>query len=332
MPSNTFRVGVASVQIPIDTNSALGSLSTLAYSVSSLTPSNYLLNDVNNPLPTATNMQVMLGLVGRDATNGGYTVGYCSPGSGILTVAAGNGIYINVPSANLAGISNISTAFAMAIFLKIGNANFQLAEFAYIDPAADFNHMIIAKPMLDAPFFATSLLQSTTVDTTLGNRAPLGYTFLTLSPTTGGVNVTRDVSEVTFKPDTGTDFSIPTARTASIAFELLSNAIFDVVRGNSGNAVTFTATGGQVITEAQMSLNTALVRVPGNKPMKMIMPPDQNGVQEIRLFLGQLVQNTQKNQEAWKKDAPVPISYTFSPCSIDRLITSQHTEIQYQSQ
>lgn len=326
MPSQSFRIGVANVSIPVDDSTSVPSLSTLTFTASAVSPTVLDNNDVNQALPTSTNMQVIIGLMGRDVTNGGYTIGYCSPGSGIVSLTTGQAIEVKVPVANWP--ANVNKAIAAAIFLKIGASDFYLSNFAYIDPTVDFSFLIKAKPLASAPTFTSALLQSVTADDTLGDRSPLGITYRALSPTTGGVTVNREVSEVSIDPDTGNQFSVATTRTASISFQLLANDIRDVVAGNAGLYAQYTS-GGAVFKQAQMSLNTAAALITGNKPLKLVLPPDSLGVQEIRLYLGQLVQNQQANTEAWTKSATTPITYTYSPASIDKLINNQHTEIAY---
>lgn len=326
MPSSTFRVGVANVQVSVDDAASLPSLSTLSFTASAEAPTSVLRNDVKRGLDTTTTYQVMLGLVGRDDTSTGYTVGYCSPGSGILAPISGQGIRITVPVGSWP--PGYQKAACVAIFLKIGGADWQLAEFAYLDTQYDFNHMVVARPMPAAPIFTEALLRSSTADAILGDRSPKGYTYLALSPTTGGVEVTRETSSVPLNPDTGNQFNLTTARTASIKFELLANGVADIIRGNAGNTATFTV-GGIVYEVGQMSMNSALALVTGNKPVKLFMPPDNNGRQEVRLYLGQNVQNQEGNTEEWKKDAFAGVTYVWSPAAFDTLINAQHTEIIY---
>lgn len=326
MPSQSFRIGVSTLSLSLDSSTALPSLASLTFTASAITPTTLLRNDIKNELSTTPTYQVILGLVGRDDTNQGYTVGNCSPGSGILSLTSGQVIEVKVPNANWP--SNYNLAAAVAVFLKIGTANFQLAGFAYLDDQNDFSYVIKAKPVINAPKFATSLLQSTTSDTTLGDRAPKGYTFSELSPTTGGVTVTRETNQVNIDPDTGVAFNVAAGRTASISFQLLSNDIIDVVRGNAGDYVEYTS-GGATFKMADMSMTTAVVKTVGNRPLKMTLPPDNAGVQEVRLYLGQLTQNQEGNTEAWTKSAPTPITYTYSPVTLDKLLLSQQTEISY---
>jgi hypothetical protein len=274
-------------------------------------------------------MQVIVGLVGRDATNGGYTVGRTSVSSGNLTVTAGQGILVSVTNANWP--ANFDKAICAAIFLKIGSSDFYLADLAYIDTAADFKHVVIAKPALGTNAFTSALLQSTTADAVLGDRAPLGVTYRTLSPKTSeGATIARQVSQVTVSPDTSQDQQFASARSVTISFQLLANDIKDIVAGNAGNYVSYSS-GGYNFKEAQMSIQTSASRITGCKPVKLILPADNQGVQEVRLYLGQTVQNQNENTEQWGRDSFASIGYTFSANPTDALLDGVNTEIQFKS-
>jgi hypothetical protein len=304
----------------------------MGFTVTAVTPTTIVRNDVKKALDTGVAYQVVLAFLGEDTTNGGYTITQSTSAPAAVTLTAGQALSINVPVANLpAGAANTPT---IAVFLKAGAGNYTLSEFAYLDStlSQDFNHIIVNKPLASAPGnFTFALLNSITADSTLGSRRPVGWDFTTLSPTTGGVTVTRQVTQVTVAPDTSADFQIVTTRTAQIAFQLLPNDIIDVVKGNAGDYVTYTASSGKVIQEAQMSLNTAAALITGNRPLKLLLPPDSQGLQEVRVYLGQLLQNQQQNEEAWTKTAPNPISYTYSAVSLDKLIISEHSEIQWKN-
>lgn len=327
MPSQTIRLGPAQVSLAeSDVATSLPSLVGLTITASAITPTSLVRNDLNLKLDTSATYQVMIGLVGEDQTNGGYTVGYCSQGSGIVSLTTGQVIQVSVPNASWP--ANFSKAAAVALFLKINSADWQLAGFAYLDDQNDFYHTIKAKPLPDAPKFTTAVLRSTTADSVLGDRAGTGYTYTSLTPTTGGVTVNRETTTVSVPIDTAADFQLTSARTATISFQLLSNNIVDVVRGNAGNFAQYTA-GGATFQEAEMSINVAVARVTGNKPIKMLLPPDSLGRQEVRLYLGQLTTNQTGNSEAWTKTAPTPIGFTFSAVPMDKLLQSQHGEISY---
>lgn len=65
MSTQTVRIGPPQILLSVDSTTAIPSLSTLVFGVSSVTPSDYLNNDVNQPLSTGDTYKVMIGLVGR---------------------------------------------------------------------------------------------------------------------------------------------------------------------------------------------------------------------------------------------------------------------------
>lgn len=325
MPARTFRIGAARVLLSVDdSTTSVPSLATLTFSASAVTPTDLILNDVKGSLDTTATYQVIVALVGKDLSNKGYTIGVSSPSSGSLSITTGQGILVSVTNVNWP--ANFNKAICAAIFLKKNNGDFQLAEFAYIDPSNDFKHMIVAEPLLTAPSFTSTLLQSSTTDDTLGDRAPKGVTYVSLAPTTGGIQVNRRVDTVTVSPDNSADFQIATTRSTEITFQLLPNDVKDIIRASAGNYAKYTS-GGRTIEEAQMSLQTAVALVTGNNPIKLLLPPDKNGKQEIRLYLGTIRQNQTAWTEPWTKTAVTPPSFTFSTVAQDALVIDEHIEI-----
>lgn len=326
MPSKSFRTGVPTVQIPVESSTSLPSLATLTFTASAVTPVDSSLNDVRRALDPSVTYQVSIGLLGRDSTTGGYTVGRCSPSSGDLTISAGQGIQISVQNEDWP--AGVEEAFAVAVWLKSGAGNFALCQYAYMDPDADFVTAVFARPTSESMRKSITLLQSASSDDDLGDRDAKGFTFRTPTPTSGGVQISRDVSTVTFTPDTANDFQGTTTRTASISFELLQNDVKDIVDANAGTYIKHTFEG-TTYEESQMSLFSASARLTGNKPLKLVMPQDGNGYQEIRLYIGQLTQNQEGNQESWTKDNQTTVSYSYSPAPLDTLVQGVNTEITY---
>lgn len=329
MASKSFRAGVAGIKIP-DTSytTALPSFASLTFTASSVTPSVYDNADKRLKLDSSLTYQVLLAPFGLDDTNSGYTIGNASPSSGNLVLgAAGDGIQISITNANLSALGGGAAGlFGIAVWLKIGAANPQLVDVAYCDPSEDFVHVVMNKPSREALTKSLALLQSTTADDDLGDRAPLGVNFRTLSPTTGAVTVDRAVDAVEFRPNTSANFSGATTRTAAIRFELLSNDVRDVVGGNAGTFVRYTYSG-TTYEEALMGIQTASAKIPGNKPMILLMPVDKQGYQEVRLYLGQLLENQESNNEAWSKDDQTSIAYAYQPSPSDSLLDGIPTEV-----
>ena len=330
MSLKSFRAGVAAISIFKPNGTLIDSASSVGFTATAKTPdTSATFNGVQKALVAGVQYQVIWAFVGQDLVNNGYTVTQSSSAAAAVTPTTGQGIAINIPAANLPNTA--ANTPAIAIFLKAGNGNYFLTEFAYLDVSSglDFNHDIISRPLQAAPGpFTASQLTTGASTSILGSRRAGGWTKSTLAPTTGGVTVDRQVSTITFSPDNAADFDVATTRTAQISFGLLSNDILDVVLGNAGTYVAYTVNGVQY-QEGQMSLNTAAALVTGCNPMTLLMPPDGQGYQEIRLYLGQLLQNQTANTEAWTKTAPTPIQFVYSAVANDTLLDNLSTEIQY---
>lgn len=326
----SFRVGVPGVSIFKPNGTVIDSASSVGYTAVAKTPDTpATYNSVKKPLVAGVQYQVIWAFVGQDLVNNGYTVTQSSSAAAAVTPTAGQGIAINIPAANLPNTA--SNTPAIAVFLKAGNGNYSLADFAYLDVSSglDFNHTLVTRPLQSAPGpFTASQLTSGASTSILGSRRAGGWTKSTLAPTTGGVTVDRQVSTVTLSPDNSADFDVATTRTAQISFALLSNDILDVVQGNAGSYVAYTVNGVQ-FQEGQMSINTAAALITGCNPITLLMPPDGLGYQEVRLYLGQLLQNQSANTENWTKNNQTPINYVYSAVANDTLTDSMDTEIQF---
>lgn len=189
--------------------------------------------------------------------------------------------------------------------------------------------MIVSKPLRVSPRFSTAVLTASTSDPILGDRAPLGVTWEEITPTTGDFNFRRPVQSVNVSPNTGPDFTVATGRGTGISFQSLVNDIKTFVRAAAGIYVKYTDSNGDVIEEARLSLNTAQAILRGNRAVQVYLPPDNTGNQEIRLLIGMLTFNQQELTEAWSKGATTPVTFQFDPASLDKLITNQHTEVEY---
>ena len=327
MPGQGQKIGVPNIFLSVDDDTATPSLATTVFSACAMTPDDELLNDVNNPLLSTDTYEVIVGLVGRETVGTGYTVGRCSLSSGSLTLTSGQMIKVTVE--NAAWPAGFDTAICAVVFLKTNASNYQLCQFAYIDPSSDFTTVIKAKPLRVAPSFTYALLTSTTSDTILGSRSGLGVTYEEITPTTGTFNFRRPVSTVTVSPNTGADFQIATTRSSGIEFQSLVNDVKAWVQAAAGNYVSYQHNSA-TRKEAHMSLNTAQSLLRGNRPIKVVMPVDPaDDTQETRLLIGCLTVNNIELTEAWSKTATTPVSFRFDAAPLDKLITNQHVELSY---
>jgi hypothetical protein len=328
MSSKQIRLGPIVTQISTPTGTLLTTASSVGFTTA-LNAAVPVFNDVKQPLNMNVAYQVIWAFMGQDTVNKGYTITQSSSAAPAVTpVTATPSILLNIPAANLPAAA--ANTPVIAIFLKAGNGNYGLTEFAYLNSnnGLDFNHLIKGQPLNGAPvgILATDL---TTGNPTalLGSRLAGGWVFSNKTPTTGGSTINREVTSVTVSPDNAADFNITTARTVSIEFSLLTNSILDIIEGNAGTYAAYTA-GGHSYQEGEMSINTAAALITGNAPLICFLPPDSSGVSEARLYLGQLLQNQTANTEAWTKTATTPIKYTFSAVAIDTLTDGMATEIQ----
>jgi hypothetical protein len=157
MSLQSFRIGVAGVQLPVDSATAPATMVAVTLAASAISPTDLLNNDVNNILDTAATYQFMVGIVGRDTTNGGLTVGPCSKATGIVSgLTTGQAIELYIPNASLP--ANFQYGMCMAIFMKKNAGSWQLADFGYIDHngAQDFNHLVVAEPLSSAAAFSAA--------------------------------------------------------------------------------------------------------------------------------------------------------------------------------
>lgn len=337
MPNISTRIGVPSIFLSVDDTATLVApltgltVAASSFSVNAVTPDQYglTLNDVNQSLLATDSYAVMVGLVARDPS-GGYTVGACGPSSGTVTITAGQVLMVQIKNGVFP--ANMDEAVCAAIFLKTGTVDsWQLCQFAYIDPNDDFTTFIKAKPLRAASAWKQAVLQSFTADPILGTNRSLGFGVLypeEISPTTGTFNFRRAVTNVTVSPNNGSDFQIATTRSVGIQFQSLQNDIEAFVKAAGGNYVSYTA-GGHRYQEAHQALSTAQALLTGNRPVKVIMPVDSQGAQEVRLLIGALTVNQTELEEAWSKGGTTAVTFRFDPAALDRLITNQHTEINY---
>lgn len=329
MPSTQIRIGVPQIFLSIDNGVTLPDISAVVPTVVSATPTDFLNNDVNQPLLTTDDYNVRVGLVGMDMVNKGYTVGKCTAAlvSTVSPGSAGDGLTVNI--ANGDWPSGFDSAVCAVIFLKTNAGSYQLCDFAYIDPIYDMNFMVTVKPLRVAPIFLTALLSGTTADPILGSRVPKGISWQEITPTTGQFSFRRQVVTVGVSPNNSPDYQIATGRSTSVTFQALVNDVKQFVRAAAGVYVQFVGDNDSVITNAKLGLNTAQAIIRGNRPLLVFLPPDQNGDQEVRLLLGLLTFNQIELEEAWNKGADTPVNFNFEAASLDLLLTDSHTELQY---
>lgn len=328
MPAINLRIGIVDVQLPIlDEVNTVPDLNSATPTVCSIATDDLFLNDINSPLVSGDTISVIIGLVGADILNKGYTVARCSNAAS-MTIDGNKTVQVIMPYATMGG--SFDEAVAVAVFVKFNAATlYQLQGFGYIDSnATNFTYIIDSKPLRAAPSFTSTILQALTVDPTLGSRVGYGYTYETLTPTTGDMTENFPTVQVPVSPNTGPDFNIRTTVSEGFSFQLLQNDLRSFIRAGGGNYVEYTY-GGVRHRQGHTALATAQAIIRGNQPMKINFPPDSSGFAETKLLIGNLTFNQQEFTAAWSKTAPTPVTFVFQPAVLDKLITNSHTAISH---
>lgn len=290
-------------------------------------------NSIQQALATGVNYQVCVGLVGKDTFSDGYATTPTTVSSGnIVLTSTQNSIVVNLSNNNWpVGFTN---AGFLAVFLKQGAGNFQLAVCAPIDQSNDMAVVISALPLTTVQTYTIAMLNSTTVDTTNGlgynNRAPVGYTFTNLTPTTDDVVQTDGVpGKVTFSPNTSGDFTVATVRDFKVQFKTMANDVVSFIQAAAGEASVLIS-NGHTFTQSQRAYNTTAIIVKGNQPLIITMPPDPStGVGETMLCTSLLLQNQQELAMAWSKSKQTPIPWLFESVPDDVFTVNSATVFTY---
>lgn len=330
MSSQAFRLGVPTVEISSPNGFTVPSLHSVTPTITALTNTQftYLNNDVRQQLP-AGDYNVLVGFVGQDLVNGGYTVANTtSVPESAVTVASGGAINVNIAAGDLPTHFD-SSSFAMLFINPAASSLYYPCDLAYVDPSGvDFNFLITNLPMPGVVGFTSTLLDSATTNSILGSRSPGGVSYAPM-PTTGGVDIVRDVVNIPIAPDISANINVASVRSPSVRFQALANDMETFVNAVAGIYKAWTV-NGYVYKQASMSLATALGIVRNNATLKLIMPPNNNGQFETRLYAGLLTFNQIQITEAWRKDAYTPVQFQFDTAIIDKLLINQHAEIVYE--
>jgi len=330
MSITRFRAGVADVAVPSSNGISLPSCVTLVFSASGDTLTDFLHNSIQGTLATGVNYQVAVGLVGKDTTTDGYSVTPTSGTSGnIVLTGVQNSIKVKIPNANWP--SNFQYAGFVAVFLKIGSGNFQLAACAPVDPSNDMVISVASTPLTQAESWPIATLNSSTVSSgALGDRKPTGFTFTSIVPTTNDVVITDQVGgSITFSPNTASDFSITTARSMQITFSAMANDVKTFILAGAGEYAA-TTDSGHIYQYSARAINTAQAVVKGNTPLIVTMPVDPStGVSEKLLLCSLLLQNQGELQMAWSKKNQTPTNFQYQTVPADALFNNQPTTYTY---
>lgn len=329
MASQSFRAGVAAILFPKDSSIALPNCTGMAGpSASAIALDDSYYSSIKQPLPTATNLQFRVALMGRNTIiygNGGYSVTPASPATGILQLTGTQAAEIIVPLGNWP--SNFQYAAAVVVYIKIGSRDWQIAGFRQIVDDIDFTTTITRKPTSSVTFSDVILTTFDTSTKELGDRRPLGYTYDELAPTTEDVLITYDTEAIQFSPNNTIDWSGATARSVGVQFQLLNNVLKSLIQSTAGDFDQFTDVNGNVIKEAEQAIYTAQFVAAGNRPLRLVFPINPDGSQETLLLLGLFLTNQKQVQFALSKKKQAPVNFVFEPAGLDAVLNNQATAI-----
>lgn len=291
-------------------------------------------NSAHRALRAATNYQVILALVGADTTTDGWSVGRSTPSSGVLTVTAGQVISVTVPLVNWP--ANFDKAAFVSVMLAVGSGGFQPVMDVPIDSlftSRNFEILIDHEPLTTVTQYSMATLMSTSNNGQkgLGDRAPVGFTFSSITPTTDSSNIRHLVgNSVTFKPNTSNDYTLIGSRPAGVDFKTMLNDIGTVVQASAGNYTSTTLGSGTVIKQASQGLLSANVFNKGNQPLIFVTAPDpETGTSDVLLFTSLLLQNTVELALAWSKNDQTPVTWNFTTVPNDYYNIDKETLFSY---
>ena len=328
MAIESFLLGPAQVYVPQRSTTVVTGLSGIRCDISAVSPTDILNNSTSANLDTTATYSVAVCPLGGDTTVGGLTLAGGTGAIGTVSVTSGQGIRVSIASTGLP--ANTDKAYAYGVFLKKNSGNYKLVDYAYVDVDNGFEYLIMsdADSQISYPLATLTAITYSSTYPELGDRSAKGVVF-TRYRTSGGVTVNRETEDVPINPDDGGNYTLPTARTASLQFSILQNTLKQVVLANAGKFGLFTGLNGHTITVGNMSMQTAVAQVTGNLPFKLVLPPDANKVREIRLYLAMISTNKTGASERWSRDAATLLTFNVSPTNIDPLLADVSNEVSY---
>jgi hypothetical protein len=328
MSIKTFRIGAAQVYVPTRVNTAVPDLTTVPILAAATTPDDLLNNSTSPTLDTSASYYVALAPLAEDRTYGGLTWTGASTGVGPITVTTGQAIGVTISASALP--ANLVYAYAMAMFLRKNNGQYKLVDYAYIDMDNGFEALISTDADAESGYDLSTLM-STAYSSSypgLGIRKPgYGVTY-TQYDTSGGVQVDIQGSGVQMSPDNGRDYTIPTGHISALRFSIMQNDMKQIVAATAGKFGTWNKSGKQY-SQANMSFASAIAQITGNIPFKIKLPPDQNKVREIKLFLAMISLNSANVTLNWSRDNATLIPFEVNPNNQDALLNDVCTEVSY---
>jgi hypothetical protein len=327
--SDSIRIGPCTASLGVvDRTIALPSLAAVTVDAAAATPTTNELNDVLVPLSAQDDYySVYVAAFGFDVATSGYTFGTSSVITPVapLDLTAGQGVAIHIDNADFPAL--LVNACGIAVFLKQGSADPVLCQIDVLDPTKDFDTIVVAEPHPACLSFLASVLTAGTVTEDTGSRAAKGMNLRLLGPTIGGVGLDYNVEGPNVNLDSGTAFPIPTARQPTVSFAVADNSALNFVRANGGIYTRFTA-NGHTIDISRQSLASAVARIIGNTVLRLILPPDNEGLSEQKFIFSMLKGgNVSANSVRFGKTDVPTVNFNMPSAIQDRLLRNIHCEV-----
>ena len=327
MAIKSIKAGPGTIRFPQKVSTLLPTLLGMAFTASALTGGTTTNNSAQNALVAGTNYQIAIGLTGWDTVTQGYAVTPTTVSSGNVQVANnGDVIVVTVPLANWP--ANYQYCAFVIVFIKTGAGSFQPVLSVPIDSlftARNFEVIIDHVPLAEVTQYPIATLTGSAVSNTypgLGTtRAPAGFLFSTLSPTTDSTNIRYLIgNSITFSPNNASDFTGVGSRPVGLDFKTEFNDLQTLVEATAGNSTYATLGSGTILRQATQGLSTGNVFLKGNLPVIFISPVDPaTGASDVELFTGLLLQNSAELTLAWSKKAETPVTWNFANAPLDYL-------------
>lgn len=295
--------------------------------VAALTPTILDILDVVQPLDAAVSYQVYAAAFGFDVATSGYTFDIATAASPAVaeTITAGQGLHCHIANADFP--ANLIYCAGIAMFLKAGAADPVLCQIDILDPAKDFDAIIVSEPHPAALSFTAAVLAAATVTDDTGSRDPKACTFRLLGPTIDGVGMTYNVDGPTVNLDSGTPFQVPVSRQPTLDFQVAENSARNFVAANNGIFTRFTPSGTIVIDTSRQSIASAMALILGNTVVKMVMPVDSEGISETKYLYSMTRGNSGASSVRWGKSAVPTVQFNMPSAVQDKLLRNIHCEV-----
>lgn len=325
MPATLPPLGVDQVSFgKPDPTASVPSLAAATVSVSVVTPDVFSKN--SSLLPLNGSYKITTALMGFDMTNRGYTLGISSAQSATVSPTLGDGILIRIDSPYPAGMEN---AIAAAIWVQQGSADPQLTSFGFIDPFTDFSYLLMSRPLRSALMADQAVLGAATATTDLGDRDAKQVIYTDFIPTTRGVRRNHRFTKVPYAPDDSVDSDVITAHGTDMAFSCYTDSLELLAQAIAGDYVQFTDTDSSIVTQLESNLYATTSNVEGNRPLRVLSPPNNLGEEVTTLYVGNVAVNSDDFTEQRLKTEAGTVDFLLKAANFDRLLTPMRTGIRW---